>query len=215
MYHSGKFILMSSCTNNYNKSLFTHSNNYWGKKILTLSFAKIFLVASDILFELFCSRVNCGMRERKLFLEDTWNEKAWISSVWMHARDERFWLTPVHEKRRKIICTASLLADPISGSTMNRDRRSKYAFYPTGTCDPFYSEYESRAICARTRTVFLYEFSNRALFYLNKVYVCAEATVPENIRNLWKTTLPPRSVVNQSNQSFHNGFAKTIACFIN
>lgn len=34
------------------------------------------------------------------------------------------------EKRRKIICTASLLADPISGSTMNRGRRSKYAFYP-------------------------------------------------------------------------------------
>jgi len=61
----------------------------------------------------------------------------------------------VGRKRRKIICTASLLADPISGSTMNRGRRSKYAFYPIGTRDPFYSGYESRAIRALTRTVFL------------------------------------------------------------
>jgi len=73
----------------------------------------------------------------------------------MNACARRTILIDARGKRRKIICTTSLLADPISGSTMNRGRRSKYAFYPIGTRDPFYSGYESRAIRALTRTVFL------------------------------------------------------------
>jgi len=66
------------------------------------------------------------------------------------------------------------------------------------------------ALFVRSHGLFSHEFLNRALFYLNKVYVRAEVTVPENIRNLWETTLPLQSVtaVNQSNQSFYNGFAK-------
>lgn len=74
------------------------------------------------------------------------------------------------------------------------------------------------ALFVRSHGLFSYEFLNRALFYLNTKFTCArKRTVPENIRNLWETTLPLQSIsaVNQSNQSFHNGFAKTIAYLVN
>jgi len=118
------------------------------------------------------------MRGRKLFLGTRKMRKRELSahectrgtnnSDWRH-----------RGKRRKIICTTSLLADPISGSTMNRDRRSKYAFYPIGTRDPFYGGYVRAKLFVRSHGLFSYEFLNRALFCLNKANMSSETTVPE------------------------------------
>lgn len=71
--------------------------------------------------------------ERKKIVSGNTRERESVNFHHMNARTGRaFWLMPAQGKKKgeKIICIASLLADPISGSTMNRGRRSKYAFYP-------------------------------------------------------------------------------------
>lgn len=127
----------------YFKSFLTYSSNYF----------TLVEVAKNEGKKIVSRNEKCGMRKREFLAHECKREAN--DSDWRQYRG----------KRRKIICTASLLADPISGSTMNRDRRSKYAFYPTGTRDPFYGGYESRAIRALTRTVFLWIFKPRSFLF--------------------------------------------------